>query len=218
MAIAANEADVNEQELAKRLAERFVQLPKVVQNAITSAEIEKRLRKLADTHKLHLDQWELLENEVRLTVYGFQQTEDLSKNIENEVGVSKETADALTSDISQNIFEPIREELERELESPDAKEKKVGELDEVRSEMLGDKPAAPIRDTRYEIRDTIVAPPIPDTRYAIPDTIPVLPSTPPPPPSTEKSIRAPLSSSYTSQAPSHERIATEGDPYREPTA
>lgn len=203
MEIDPNDRDLTEQELDKAFAERFAQLPKVIQRAIRSAEIEKQLRKLAETHKLHLDKWELLENEVRLALYGFQPTEDLSKNIENEVGVTKETADALTVDISKTIFQPIREELERELESPDAKEKKVGELDAVRAEVLGSQPTAPIRDTT-------VAP-----SSSIHDTISVLPSTPPSPPNTEKSIRVPISSAYTSQAPSHERGAIEGDPYRE---
>ena len=104
-----------------QLNERFQQLPKVVQNAIMSADVEKHLRGLAETHKLHLDQWQVLENEVMMTLLGFQNPEDLQGNIKTEVGVDDATAAALAADVSANVFQPIREELERQLEQ--------GELD-----------------------------------------------------------------------------------------
>jgi hypothetical protein len=114
------EPDVNDKELDTKLQERFKQLPKVVQDAITSADVEKRMRTLADTQKLHLDQWEALENEVMLALLGFQPVEDLEKNIKSEVNVSDEVASTLASEVSKIVFEPIREELERELAHPSA--------------------------------------------------------------------------------------------------
>ena len=110
-----------EQDLNEQLGEQFKQLPKVVQDAITSADIQKRMRDLADTHKLHIDQWQLLENEVMLALLGLQPTEDLAKNIKNEVGTSDEIAKLLAADISKIVFEPIRAELEQQLEHQDDK-------------------------------------------------------------------------------------------------
>ncbi|HTR18538.1 MAG TPA: hypothetical protein VMH91_00975 [Candidatus Paceibacterota bacterium] len=107
--------DPEEKDLDTRLQERFKQLPKVVQDAITSADVEKRMRSLADTQKLHLDQWESLENEVMLALLGFQPVEDLQKNIKSEVDVSDEVAATLASEVSKLVFEPIREELEKQL-------------------------------------------------------------------------------------------------------
>lgn len=109
---------MDEQELHQQLAERFKQLPKVVQEAITSADVEAHMRALAETHKLHLDQWASLENEVMLTLLGFQKTEDLAENLKKEVNVDDATARALADDISKIVFEPIRKELERQLERP----------------------------------------------------------------------------------------------------
>src|ERR1700761_2951610 len=103
-------------DLQQQIADRFKQLPKVVQDAITSADVEKRMRELADTQKLHLDQWEALENEEMLTLLGFQPIDELEKNIKSEVGVTDEVAKALTESISKIVFEPIRGELERSLE------------------------------------------------------------------------------------------------------
>ncbi len=106
---------ITDDELTVALRERFKKLPPVVQRAITSADVEKHLRELAETQKLHIDQWQLLENEVMQTLLGFQPVEDLKKNIQSEVGVSEEVATILAESISKIVFEPIREELERGL-------------------------------------------------------------------------------------------------------
>ena len=101
------------------LKERFRQLPKPVQEAITSAEVEARLRELANAHKLHLDQWEALENEILMTLYGILPLDELQANIQKQVSVPEEEAAELTRSISDIVFEPIRTQLERELDTPE---------------------------------------------------------------------------------------------------
>ena len=112
-------------ELQQLIKERMAQLPPVVRSAITSADIEKNLRTLADTHKLHLDQWQVLENLVMMTLLGVQQSELLEKNIVAEVGVSADIAYELAENINKIVFEPIRQELERQLEHPEAQENRT---------------------------------------------------------------------------------------------
>lgn len=197
--------DVN---IVDELKDRFLQLPKAVQNAITSADVENRLRKLSETHKLHLDQWQKLENEVMLALLGIQKVEMLEENIKNEVGVPAEDAALLAGDIAEEIFLPIREELESELDQPTENENNESEL--------SDKPVAGGQEPVATDQDSVS--PASATGYKLQDTSSSVPSTPPPPPKTEKSIRAPISESYTSQTPSHERKAIEGDPYREAIA
>src|SRR3989338_3700546 len=143
------------------LKERFMELPRVVQNAITSADVRKRMRELADIHKLHIDQWETLENEVMMTLFGVL---------------------------------PI-EELECELEHPDAKATGVSDVEAARTQILGseDKPAAPVAPA-------------------------VLPATPPAEPPTGKIARAPVSESYKAGETSTARKSVHDDPYREPPA
>lgn len=182
-------------ELDVKIAERFKQLPKVIQDAITSADVEKRMRELADTQKLHLDQWESLENEVMLALLGFQPIEDLSKNIKSEVGVSEEVAKILTAEISKIVFEPIRGELERQLENPDAQAKTVSAVEQAGKEALQAE-AAPV-----------AAPATPAT--------PVAPATPPAPPNEQKAVRAPVSEVYKPGQTSAERKEVHEDPYRE---
>lgn len=176
-------------DLDKKMDERFAQLPSVVQDAITSADTEKNLRALADTHSLHVDQWQLLENEVMLALLGFQPLESLAQNIEKEVGTTKEIAASLTSDISRILFEPIREELERGLGAPQAKAEQASDIDKLRDAVLSEAP-----------KHSPAA---------------VLPSTPPAPKPTVGTIVVPGNASYKPGVPSHERKVIADDPYRE---
>ncbi|MBI4080003.1 hypothetical protein HY414_02140 [Candidatus Kaiserbacteria bacterium] len=182
-------------ELDKMLIERLKELPKVVRDAIESADVEQRLRDLANTHKLHVDQWQLLENEVMLTLLGFEDPEKLAENIQENVKLPQEIAAALAIDISRVVFEPIRQELERELEHPEAKEKQVSNVEAAREKILGES-------------EKPTAPPVPS----------VAPATPPPAPPTEKALRGPTSGAYSAGEASSTRKDVRDDPYREPPA
>jgi hypothetical protein len=107
---------LTDQQLQQQLGERLKQLPKVVQDAIASADVQRHLRELASTHKLHIDQWELLENNVMLTLLGFQEPEALPTELQKDLNVDTAVASALAEDISRVVFAPIREELEREIQ------------------------------------------------------------------------------------------------------
>ena len=201
-------------ELKQKLENRFKELPTVVQRAIISADVEGHLRDLSRNYKLHLDQWEKLENEVTLALYGFQPVENLPKNIAQEVGVSQEVAVALAESISEFVFEPIREQLERELEHPDSV---AGHDTTVQATPVPMAPAPAEPITQAVVPQTGVSvPTVPAAAATI--APPVTPATPPALAPTAKVERAPISSSYMASQPSHERKVVEGDPYREQIA
>ena len=180
-----------------------------------SSDIAKHLRSLASTHNLRIDQWQELENEVMLSILGFHDVQELPQQIEKMLSLDSADAIKLTSDINKEIFEPIREELERELGSPAAKTEGLSDVEAVRAQILGNKPAESASSLELLASSGMqksVAPPT--------TTAPaVLPATPPAPPPTEKAVRgAPISSSYSAKQPSHERKSVEGDPYREQIA
>ena len=102
-------------DITAKVAARLKELPKVVRDAILSADVEAHMRELADHHKLHFDQWTTLENEVMFALLGFEPVENLAVNIEKEVGVPHDGAVALAEDISHIVFEPIRAALEQGL-------------------------------------------------------------------------------------------------------
>lgn len=174
-------------ELREEIKRRMAALPQSVQDAIAAIDIEKQLRSVSSTHKLHVDQWAILENQVMLTLLGFQNPMQLAGNIESEVGVTSEEASVLAHDISTIVFEPIREELERQLEHPEARGKQISAEEAARNQILA--------------TEGVVAG--------------VAPATPPTPKPTEKATRAPISSSYTARGDSAKRKDVSGDPYRE---
>lgn len=186
------DATTNQVDLSAELQGRFKALPRVIQTAITSADVQKELRALADTNKLHLDQWQLLENDVMLTLLGFQPTGELAHHLKTDLDISAERAELLAKEISKIVFEPIREELERELEHPDAKAATVSDVEGVRTQVLTH-----------------------ETAPAAPAAPAVLPATPPADAPTTKIERAPVSESYKAGETSAARKSVHDDPYRE---
>ena len=182
-------------DLNNALAERFSALPKVVQDAITSADVQKHLRELAEGHKLHVDQWQVLENNVMLTLLGFQPVTELTQHLQKDLGVSDEVAVELATNISTVVFSPIRSEMEQALSHPTALQAVVSNVDTLRTQTL-----------QGDATESAAA--------AAPATQPVMPATPPPPASDEKAVRAQVAPGYAAAA-SHERKSIEGDPYRE---
>jgi len=105
------------------IADRFIALPQSVQDAITDADVEKKLRKLAAKHKLHLDQWVLLENEIMFSILGLADPKDMAKNIAREVHIDSERAQKLVDEIALQIFQPIHQLLQEELSEKHPKRK-----------------------------------------------------------------------------------------------
>ncbi|HEY4527366.1 MAG TPA: hypothetical protein VJK53_06025 [Candidatus Paceibacterota bacterium] len=189
------DSELTDQEIQAKLDQRFRELPKVLQDAIHSADIEAHMRILADQHKLHFDQWQLLENDVMLTLFGFQDPEDLAENFRDDLGVDQATADSLAEDVSNIVFAPIRAELEKGLQFAVEAEESDGSstVPGAEAAVVAEHPLAQI----------------------VPAIAPILPGTPPPPPPETRAVRAPISESYSAGQASHERKIIEGDPYRE---
>jgi len=187
--------DTQQTDIDKQLVEHFKALPKVVQDAITSADVQKHMRELADSHKLHLDQWQSLENEVMLTLMGLQPITELQSSLQSEVGLAPDIAASLAGDISKIVFEPIRGELERALDNPQAKDEQLSGVEMAGKQALAQEKAA---------------------AGAPPAT--VAPATPPAAPNTDKATRAPISESYKAGETSTQRKSVHDDPYREPPA
>ena len=190
-----------------KLQERLLALPKAVQEAISSSDVEKHLRELSEVHKLHLDQWQKLENEVMLTLLGLEEAENLEENLKKEVGVPDDIAAALTADIARIVFQPIRAELEKELPAESYPLSENEKTDAPQAEAVS---AAPTKSEQPAPEEKDFKANEPVEQKLLP-----APSTPPQKPPAEKAVRASISSSYTA-TPSHGRKDVENDPYREP--
>jgi hypothetical protein len=189
-------------DLNAQIQERFKELPPVVQNAVTSADIQKHLRELADVEKLHVDQWQLLENNVMLTLLGFQEVTTLPENLQEDLGITVEQARKLTEEISRIVFEPVRQELERNLEHPEAHQKEKTDVAEARSRLLESSAARNVPNPA-SMPEPIAAP------------APIAAATPPAAAPVQKVVRAPASGAYKPGEASTARKDVRDDPYRE---
>lgn len=122
------------------LTEHFRSLPEVIQSAITEAAVEARMQKLSGQYKLHFDQWQKLEYEVLMALYGITPMESIEENIAAHIAVDAATAHILASDITAQVFEPIRATLERALEHPEALPKEGTPVEDLTAEILAKKP------------------------------------------------------------------------------
>jgi len=213
---------MEEKDLDTIMKERFAKLPSVVQEAITGAGVEKHLRMLSNKHKLHLDQWQVLENEVIMTLMGMQPAEELEDNIEKEVGVERELAREIANDIALEVFDPIRKEMERQLEHPDAQEKETEPIEDMRSEILSKaNMASPISEPEEDLLETDIKTienssldeisnqnPAKDNSSS--KTVPEIN-----PEQETKIKRTPVSGEYVPGIISSERREIKDDPYRE---
>lgn len=195
-----------ENDLQTLIRERLASLPLVVRQAIASSDVEGHLRTLANTHKLHLDQWEILENQVMLALLGIRRAEEMEEHISQEVGVSIEIAKVLAEDINIHIFEPIREELERQLEHPAAEEKVVSDIQAAGEQQL--QGAREQSESNHEDTpsQTVEASPAPSMTP---------PGTPPAPKTDVKVTRPSESTAYKPGETSAARATVHDDPYRE---
>ena len=190
----------DQKDISAQFAERFATLPKVVQDAITSADVQKHLRDLAESHKLHVDEWQVLENNVMLTLLGFQPVAEMPTRLEQSLNLTAEVAAELAQSVSDIVFKPIRSEMERALSHPSAVQEAMSDVDTVRAQAL--------EGAAVESVQAVTDMPVATTTPAL------SPATPPAPAPEGKAVRAQVPQTYAASA-SHERKSVEGDPYRE---
>jgi hypothetical protein len=108
------------------------------------------------------------------------------------------------------VFEPIREELERELGAPQAREEEMSDVEKLRQQALEEEGRQKAESGTQQNTESA------STAYRLPPTANVsFPATPPPPPPTEKISRAPASGAYVPGETSAARASIVDDPYRE---
>lgn len=183
--------NVQHEDVVRELEEKLKTLPLSVQNAVTSVNPKNKLQNLSQKHRLHLDQWQLLEEEVMFAILGIEPAAKLNANLKRELGISDDIANSLAKDVSDLIFVPIRQELERQLEHPEAQEKQLSGVEAAREQALGEEKADEA-------------------------STPTMPAPTPPAPKAEASVaRAPASGAYKPGEASTARKSIADDPYRE---
>lgn len=102
-----------DQETQKIIAEQMKKLPKDVVEAIISVDYKTKLVEITHRQKLLIDQAGKLEMETTLVMIGLEPLSDFIANIEREMAVNNIRAKEIAMDVSENIFKPIRDSLQK---------------------------------------------------------------------------------------------------------
>lgn len=175
------------------LAEQFTKLPKVIQDAILSGHIQERFRDMAKKYQLHLDQWQEVETTIMLSILGLSPIESIEEKIATATHIDHEHARVIVDDIAENIFLPVRAELERSLGHPMAHAEEVSDAEKLREAVLE---AAPVIVSQ-------------SAKETVPTPVEVSPT------QGQKVPLAPASGAYKPGETSAARDDVHDDPYRE---
>lgn len=123
-----------EQNTTEQIKSRFKELPPGLQKAITASDLPQKIRSISQKYSLLLDMADALGREVLITMLGLEKASDFTKNISKELNIDRETANLITTDVNNLIFEEIKthlRELEAAAEDTDEDEKKIEKLEDM---------------------------------------------------------------------------------------
>jgi hypothetical protein len=102
-----------DEETQKIIEEQMKILPADVKTAIISVDYKKKLEEITKRQRLMIDQAGKLEMETTLVMIGLEPLADYIDNIVRELGLNEVRAKEVAIDVSDNIFKPIRESLQK---------------------------------------------------------------------------------------------------------
>src|SRR5258708_445719 len=94
----------------EKLDEKFQSVPRDIRLALSSPQFVEKIFAVGKKHELLLDETETLSETVALIMLGLLPREQFQEKM-RELGIPEETITALTKDINENVFAPIKESL-----------------------------------------------------------------------------------------------------------
>ena len=167
----------------EELRERYLKLPKQLQDALFSVDSAEAIRQIGEKHKLMIDKIGLLADETGYVMLGLTHPKDFISRIVERLGVDQKTSRELAEEINEKIFSPVREHLKKlhglgeEIEKP--------EIEKPKSENLTEDLTKEKEETLKAIENEVppilqgVAKPEPPMPIPPPLPSPPLPATPP---------------------------------------
>ncbi len=130
----------------KTLEEKYRSIPDDVREAISSSEVNRKLRELTDKYKLQFDEAEELTKEIGFVMLGLKHSDNFVKNIQKATALDYPTSKKIAEDVNNLIFTDIRESLKKIHQSADDEE--ILDEKEIRNELIKEieSPTAPITD------------------------------------------------------------------------
>lgn len=95
----------------EQLKQIFKSLPEDLQDAITSVESAQILSEIGKKFKLHLDQQSFLGDETGYVLLGVSDPMEFVSSLSIKLGIDRNTASQIVSEINEKIFVKIKESL-----------------------------------------------------------------------------------------------------------
>ena len=95
----------------EKLAERYSAIPLDVRDAMLSVDVGQKLQGIGELHRFHLDQLDVLADEVSAVMLGLTHPNDFKDKIRSALSLSSEEADGLVREVDEEIFKPIKASL-----------------------------------------------------------------------------------------------------------
>jgi hypothetical protein len=102
-----------DEETQKIIQEQMKKVPEDIMMSIVSVDYQTKLQEIIKRQKLMIDQVGKLEMETTLVMIGLEPLADYVENLQRELEVSIIRAKEIAMDVSENIFKPTRESLQR---------------------------------------------------------------------------------------------------------
>ncbi len=121
---------------AEEIQEQFKKLPREVQQAVTSVEVNKKVEAIAKKHGLLIDQIGELVDEVGLTMIGLNKSRDFVNNVIARCSIRKAEAETIAEEVNGEVFGSIRKYLQ-EMENTADSGYSSSESENMRMEQAG---------------------------------------------------------------------------------
>lgn len=108
----------------EQLWEQYQDIPEKIQELLFSVDHAEAIEKIGEKHHLHLDQLDILSQEIGLILLGLERPENFLTKIRTEINIPIEVAGEIVKDVNTEIFFPIRESL-REIDEKRRKEEGI---------------------------------------------------------------------------------------------
>ncbi|MEK7556123.1 MAG: hypothetical protein AAB523_02445 [Patescibacteria group bacterium] len=95
----------------EQLLEQFKKLPKDLQAAITSNDVDTAMQEISKRNHLHIDQAGELADEVGLVLLGVVHPDDFLEDVLFRLKVDRKAAVEIVADVNEHIFKKVRESL-----------------------------------------------------------------------------------------------------------
>ena len=132
-------------ETQKIIDEQLKIIPPEVKAAIISVDYKTKLQEITRRQRLLIDQAGKLEMETTLVMIGLEPLADFTENIRRELMVNCIRASEIALDVSEHIFKPIRDALQKMNEVTEAEEEETNLnrdqiLNEIENPVLNHQP------------------------------------------------------------------------------